>query len=127
MVGGNGRFELCPRSLFTNAVHFVNRARAIPDIHRVRIVKGDAGGDSQVFRKGNSFFEGGDAVDSAVHAAANEHLSSAVEGNAGGIRDIARELRQLTAEIDAEKCDRQLLAAHVQFSSPKGFSSYDGL
>src|SRR5437762_10695687 len=78
------------------------------------MIKSDAGGDSKICRKRYCLLECGNAIDSSIHAAGNKHLSSAVECDAGWICDVTRELRHLTAYINAEKRDGQLFTTRAR-------------
>ena len=113
VIRRNGWLELRPCLLFADAVHLVDPAGAIADIHRIGAIECDSRGNAKVSCKRHRLSERRYAIHDAVHATANKHLSSAIKSDRRWIDYIAGKLRELAIDVDTEKRDRQMLAARA--------------
>src|ERR1041384_2721365 len=80
-------------------------------MHQPLAIESDSGRDAEIARERNRIFERRQLVNNTLEPARDEHLPIGTERNSGRIRDVARVLRNVAADIDPKQCYRQLLAS----------------
>ena len=101
-------------------------AGAVADVEIASIVEGDTGSDAKAFCKEDGIAFRRDAVDGAVGAGAGVEEAFAVEGEAGGVEQLANEGPDLEIAIDSEDGDGDLLSTRARERGEEATIGVDG-
>src|SRR5258708_30687284 len=95
------------------AADFKDGAAAVADVETLLAVKCDSGGDTHAFGVSGRCAIGGDAIDRAVVARGNVHLSGAIECDGSRIHHLGNEGLDAVVGVDLESGDGNFLAARA--------------
>ena len=123
VVRGNTRFERGEDENLAVAGNLEDGSAAVADIKILVAIEGDSGGDPHAFGVGRHGAVGRDFVDGFVVARRNVHLTLAVEGNRGGVHQIAEKRLDVVVGVDLENRYGNFLSArsgkrHIEVALP---------
>src|ERR1700739_753249 len=113
MIGGDAHFERGKEKVLLVASDLEDGAIAVADVETLIAVEGYPRGDTHAFRVGGHGSVAGDAIDGAVEARGDIHLSLAIEGDGSCIHHFRDEGLDGVVGIDLEDGDRNFLATRT--------------
>src|SRR5208283_1703118 len=113
MIGGDGGLKSCKHVNLARAADLENGAATVAHVEVLIGIKRQAGGHSHTFHVDGHVTGGRDLINDSLKPAGDIQHAFAVEGQTGGVHDVADEWPRGVVEVDLVNGDGSFLATRT--------------